>query len=53
MRKLALLLVAAAISISASSMAFAGDVAKATNKAECDDASGVWHADTKTCTDKM
>jgi hypothetical protein len=52
MRKLTLLL-AILMSFGASSIALAGDVSKATTKAQCDEASGVWNADTKTCSDKM
>lgn len=33
--------------------AFAGDVSKATDKASCDKAGGVWDASAKKCSDKM
>jgi len=32
--------------------AFAGDVTKATNKADCDKAGGVWDASTNKCSEK-
>ena len=44
---------ALALALAFTGPAFAGDVAKATDKASCDKAGGVWDADMKKCSEKM
>jgi hypothetical protein len=52
MKNLMSLLILAALVV-VSSTVFAGDVSSKMTKAECDEAGGVWHADTKKCSNKM
>jgi hypothetical protein len=44
--------IALALALAATGPAFAGDVSKATTKADCDKAGGMWNADSSTCTKK-
>jgi hypothetical protein len=41
-----------ALAVGLTGPAFAGDVTKATTKAECKKAGGKWDADEKTCSEK-
>jgi hypothetical protein len=40
------------LTVAVAGPAFAGDVAKATNAADCEKAGGVWDADNNKCTEK-
>jgi hypothetical protein len=42
-----------AVALAFTGPAFAGDVTKATDKASCDKAGGVWDDSAKKCTEKM
>lgn len=42
-----------ALALAFTGPAFAGDVTKATDKASCDKAGGVWDDTAKKCTEKM
>jgi hypothetical protein len=42
-----------ALALAFTGPAFAGDVTKATDKASCDKAGGVWDDSAKKCTEKM
>ena len=42
-----------AVALAFTDPAFAGDVTKATDKASCDKAGGVWDDSAKKCTEKM
>jgi hypothetical protein len=44
---------ALAVALAFAGPAFAGDVTKATDKASCDKAGGVWDATAKKCSEKM
>jgi hypothetical protein len=41
-----------ALALAMTGPAFAGDVTKATNKADCDKAGGMWDAATNKCSEK-
>jgi hypothetical protein len=44
---------ALALALAFTGPAFAGDVTKATDKASCDKAGGMWDATAKKCSEKM
>jgi hypothetical protein len=46
-------MVALALALAFTGHAFAGDVTKATDKASCDKAGGVWDDTAKKCSEKM
>jgi hypothetical protein len=46
------MLVALVLALAATGPAFAGDVTKAVNKADCDKAGGMWDAATNKCSEK-
>ena len=45
--------IALALALAFTSPAFAGDVTKATDKASCDKAGGMWDDTAKQCSEKM